>query len=236
MHPTAMLNGKSFFDCYEQSFPDSQSVTVLDIGAQDVNGSLKQVCPPRFKYVGVDFVEGKGVDVILTDPYVLPFETGTADIVTASSCFEHSEMFWLVFLEIMRVLKPRGLFYLNVPSNGMVHRYPVDCWRFYPDSGLALTSWGRRNGMNVGMLESFVSRQYLSQQVADQWNDFVAVFIRDETHVQGFPHRIIQSKTDFFNGRLYGSSDVINLSDLTEDQHKLGVINQLISNHVRAAL
>ena len=30
------------------------------------------------------------------------------------------------------------LFYLNAPSNGEFHRYPVDCWRFYPDAGGAL--------------------------------------------------------------------------------------------------
>ena len=46
---------------------------------------------------------------MLTDPYHLPFESNSLDVVVSSSCFEHSEMFWLLFLEIMRVLKPEGL-------------------------------------------------------------------------------------------------------------------------------
>ena len=31
------------------------------------------------------------------------------------------------------MLRPAGLFYLNAPSNGDFHRYPVDCWRIMPD-------------------------------------------------------------------------------------------------------
>lgn len=232
MHPTAMINGKNFFDCYARSFPETQPVTVLDIGSQNVNGSLKDACPPRFKYIGVDFVPGKGVDVVLTDPYALPFESGTADIVVSSSCFEHSEMFWVVFLEVMRVLKPRGLFYLNAPSNGMIHRYPVDCWRFYPDSGKALVSWARRNGIQAALLESYVSRQHISTQIGDQWNDFVAVFIREEAQVPEFPDRIVDSKTDFYNGSKHGSAEVLRPSDLNEDQKKIALISQVIVNHI----
>ena len=55
----------------------------------------------------------------------------------------------------MRVLKPAGLLYINAPSNGDYHRYPVDCWRFFPDSGVALQNWANRNGYECAMLESF---------------------------------------------------------------------------------
>ena len=174
MHTSAMVNCQHFFNCYGNAVSLEGGVKVLDIGSQDVNGSLKSCCPSGFEYVGVDFVSGKGVDVILDDPYRLPFDDGVVDVVLSSSCFEHSEMFWVLFLEIMRVLKPHGLFYLNAPSNGDFHRYPVDCWRFYPDCGRALERWARRNGMNPAMLES-----YTSDQLIDQWNDFVAVFVKD---------------------------------------------------------
>jgi SAM-dependent methyltransferase len=159
MHPTAISNCKSFFDAYASSFSSQPKVKVIEIGSQDVNGTLRSTIPSSFEYVGVDFVEGKNVDVVLEDPYKLPFESESADIVLSSSCFEHSEMFWLVFLEIMRVLKPKGLFYLNVPSNGWFHRHPVDCWRFYPDSGRALVSWAKRNSINAALLESYTSLQ-----------------------------------------------------------------------------
>jgi SAM-dependent methyltransferase len=152
MHPTAIINCKNFFDVYSKSFKENQTTKVVEIGSQDVNGSLRSVAPKNFEYIGVDFQSAKGVDIVLDDPYSLPFDNDSIDIVLSSSCFEHSEMFWLVFLEIMRILKPNGLFYLNAPSSGSFHRYPVDCWRFYPDSGRALVSWSQRSGGNAQLL------------------------------------------------------------------------------------
>ena len=70
----------------------------------------------------MDFQQARGVDVVLDDPYKLPLDDASVDIVVSSSCFEHSEMFWLVFLEVMRVLKSDGLFYLNAPSAGSFHQ------------------------------------------------------------------------------------------------------------------
>ena len=194
MHDTGIQNGKRFFETYARSM---QSVTVLDIGAQNVNGSLKDVCPSSVKYIGVDFVAGKGVDVILEDPYKLPFEDESVEIIVSSSCFEHSEMFWLLYLEIMRVLKPAGLFYLNAPSNGPIHRFPVDCWRFYPDCATALVRWGRISGLNNAVLESYVCNQF-----RESWNDFVCVFIKDEMHAGRHAGRILDSFTDFTNGMI----------------------------------
>jgi hypothetical protein len=43
--------------------------------------------------------------------------------------------------EIARVLKPGGVAAIIAPSNGVEHRYPVDCWRFYRDGFVALASW-----------------------------------------------------------------------------------------------
>ena len=145
MHSSAMSNGKIFFETYAKFFQNNTDVQVVDMGAQDVNGSLREITPENFTYIGLDFEDAKGVDIIIEDPYTIPLRDEFADIVLSSSCFEHSEMFWLVFLEIMRILKPGGLLYLNVPSNGPFHRYPVDCWRFYPDSAKALETWGKRN-------------------------------------------------------------------------------------------
>lgn len=228
MHPTAMINCKHFLDAYASVFVSRKAVRVVEIGAQDVNGSLRSLMPANFDYVGVDFVAGKGVDVVLDDPYHLPFDNESADMVISSSCFEHSQMFWLVFLEILRVLKPRGLFYLNAPSNGDIHRYPVDCWRFYPDSGGALVAWARRNSINAVLLESYTSAQY-----HDIWNDFVAVFLKEEIHIGDFPVRILDTKSDFINGLVHGSDVFRNPSALPEDRKKLMAIGEIVSNRIK---
>ncbi len=229
MHTSAMLNGKAFFEAYGPSFASPGKLTVVDIGSLDVNGSLRTVTPPTCRYVGVDFSAGNGVDVVLSDPYSLPFEDDSIDVVLSSSCFEHSELFWLVFLEILRILTPRGLFYLNAPSNGDFHRYPVDCWRFYPDSGNALVAWARRNGMHPALLESFTSHQDGSI-----FNDFVAVFLKDETNVTEFPRRILDFKSDVTNGLVHGRQDFVKPSAMTEDRRRLAYLAHLLSQQTRA--
>ena len=141
--------------------------TIVEIGSQNVNGSIKDVAPPS-NYVGLDFQEAKGVDIVLQDAYSFPLPDNYADIVVTSSCFEHSEMFWLTFLEGVRILKPRGLFYINAPSTGPYHAYPVDCWRFYPDADKALQAWAKRNGYNVNV-------EYKTT-MEGPWGDFVVVY------------------------------------------------------------
>ena len=223
MHPTAMNNAKSFFDTYSPGFSGISNVKIVEIGAQDVNGSLRQVSPKNFQYIGVDFESANGVDLVLEDPYKLPFDSSSVDIVVSSSCFEHSEMFWLIFLEILRVLKPKGLFYLNAPSAGSFHRYPVDCWRFYPDSGRALVKWAKKNGINSEVIESYI-------QVSDTWQDFVSIFIKDASYINQFQNRIINSKTDYENGLLYGSDEILNSSAISQNEKKLRAISTIINN------
>lgn len=232
MHPSAMKNCQYFFDVYAREL---KSGLVLDIGSQDVNGSLSEVCPKKLSYVGIDFVDGKGVDVILKDPYSLPFPDNHADIIVSSSCFEHSEMFWVVFLEIMRVLKPTGIFYLNVPSNGSFHRYPVDCWRFYPDSGKALETWAKHNKINACLLES-----YTSAQDNDVWNDYVAVFLKDETKAHCYCDRIAPFRSDVENAYSLTADGLKNYQENTQDQRDLAAlqlnylsINALVGKLVR---
>ena len=225
MHPTAMDNAAKFYQTY---LPTGAGKVIVEIGSQDVNGSIRSVAPSDAKYIGVDFAAGKGVDVIIDDPYSLPFENESVDICTSSSVFEHSEMFWLLFLEILRILKPGGLFYLNVPSNGDFHRYPVDCWRFYPDAGKAMISWAKRNQYTPCMLESFVSSQN-----GDIWNDFVAIYLKNENHLADFPARILHQKTDFLNGFISGNVDILNHSRFAEDNKKMIAIKQIIDNQIK---
>jgi SAM-dependent methyltransferase len=135
----------------------------------------------------------------------------------------------LSFLEIIRVLKPTGLFYLNVPSNGDFHRYPVDCWRFYPDSGRALERWAKANGFKPAMLESFTGKQRW-----DVWNDFVAVFVKDEAHASLYPARIQDSIRAFSNGLVHGSEEIHAFS-LSPEDATMGIMKRYGRRSVWAA-
>lgn len=214
MHDTALKIGKLFFDTYGHKHKEAH---VLDIGSQDVNGSLKDVIKDGFKYTGLDFCEGKGVDVILEDPYIYPFKDNSFDLVVSSSCFEHSQLFWVSFLEAIRVVKPGGYFYLNVPSNGNFHRYPTDNWRFYPDSGLALVEWAKRNSVDMLLMESFVHKQE-----SDIWNDFVAVFVKGQPD-EGLNNKFIfnQIPDDVENIWHYGAEKLLKYVPEPEDKRNL---------------
>ena len=121
----------------------------------------------------------------------------------------------------MRILKPEGLFYLNAPSAGSVHRYPVDCWRFYPDSGLALTNWGRRNDIPCSLVESFIHE-------GGSWQDFVAVILKDEKYLGRYTERIIDSRTNYQNGRCAEFDGIRNAIDLCQNEQKLLAVKAIV--------
>ncbi|MDO8380995.1 methyltransferase domain-containing protein [Phenylobacterium sp.] len=225
VHRTAISNAKRFYDAYVARLGD---VSIVEIGSQDVNGGIRASLGPNNRYTGVDFVAARGVDVVLEDPYKLPFPDASTDVVVSSSCYEHSEFFWLSFLEVIRILRPGGLFYLNAPSNGPVHGYPVDCWRFYPDSGRALARWAVHQGYDVVLLES-----YTSEQEEGYFNDFVAVFLKDSTQVEKHPNRILTTFKAMGNGYVYGNADVLNKQQVTEDQRALQALQRYLQNRLK---
>jgi len=230
MHPSALNNAKDFFGTYSNYLPKYDPIRVVEIGSQDINGGLRSLCPNHFEYIGVDFQAGNGVDVVLLDPYSLPFEDDTVDIVLTSSCLEHSEMFWLVILEVLRVLKPHGLLLLNVPSQGTYHQYPVDCWRFYPDSGIALSKWGNHMGFNSRLLESYT-------QIGGGWGDFVAVILKNSSYVDRYPRRILDKKKDYINGRRDDYADIIlNCSQSNNNETLVLFLNRLLPKALRSII
>ncbi|KPA99568.1 rhamnan synthesis F family protein [Pseudomonas asplenii] len=201
MHPSAMLHGRNFIESIQ--YPDNRRVRIVEVGSQDVNGSLRAFIPETYHYTGCDFVEGSNVDLVLEDPYCLPFADDSVDVVIASSCFEHSDMFWLLFLEILRVLKDDGLFYLNTPSNGYVHRHPVDSWRFYPDSGRSLVQWGQRNGYSPVLIESFIGAQ-MGNRPEQRWSDYVGVFGKTTASVSHLGFRLSEKSGQVRHLQRYG--------------------------------
>ena len=147
--------------------PQRERLRVLDVGSMNVNGSYRHLLDdPRVEYIGADLESGPGVDVVLHDPYNLPFPDGSFDVILSGQMLEHCEQFWSAFAEMARVLAPDGVLLVVVPSAGPIHRYPVDCYRFYPD---ALYALARANGL-IALDISLDER--------GPWNDLSGVFSR----------------------------------------------------------
>lgn len=168
MHYTAEKNAKLFYQNYLKGNVEGKNI--IDFGSFDVNGCLK----PFFKganYIGIDQEKGPNVDLVCFNDNV-PFKDNYFDVVLSSSCLEHDECFWMTFLEMSRVLKPGGFIYINTPSSGWYHDYPVDCWRFYPDSYKALGKWGNKMGYKISLLESYIDEEDTN------WKDSVGIYTK----------------------------------------------------------
>ncbi|ESA33023.1 sam-dependent methyltransferase [Leptolyngbya sp. Heron Island J] len=150
MHLSSLHKMKAFKEKYLNDLIGKE-IKVLDLGSQDVNGSYKPIFDiPGWQYIGVDASPGKNVDVILTSPYHWSqFARSSIDVIISGQAFEHIDFFWLTALEMRRVLKDDGICCIIAPSSGPEHRYPVDCWRFYPDGLKALANFAGLNPLEV---------------------------------------------------------------------------------------
>jgi cephalosporin hydroxylase len=153
---------------------EGRPLRVLDLGSMDVNGSYKPLFDdPAWSYVGADQSAGRNVDVVLADPYRWSaLDDSSFDVVISGQAFEHIEFFWVTILEVARVLKGGGLCCIVAPSAGFEHRYPTDCWRFYPDGFRAMARWAR-----LEVLDARTQWTQLGYQGddSDLWKDSVLV-------------------------------------------------------------
>ncbi|MEZ5769651.1 MAG: class I SAM-dependent methyltransferase [Paracoccaceae bacterium] len=116
--------------------------TVLDIGASGKHPWFRNIWEGGgWTYHGLDIQPGPHIQVVLDDPWSFPLESDSYDAVISGNMLEHNEFFWLSFLEMARVLKMGGLMVHIVPSRGLEHRDPQDCWRWYRDGMAAMAKW-----------------------------------------------------------------------------------------------
>ena len=176
MHYTALMSGKLFSETY-----GSLDKIVVDIGGQDVNGSIRSFFTEKgMKYISVDMVEHSSVDVVVKPCEKLPFENGSIDLIVSTSCFEHDPCFWLTFKEMTRIVKLGGFIYINAPTNGAYHCYPGDNWRFYSDAGQALAYWSGIQMSNEEIFPVKVVETFHILPCNDTWMDFICVWKRVE--------------------------------------------------------
>jgi SAM-dependent methyltransferase len=83
------------------------------------------------EYVGVDYIEGEGVDLV-EDVTNLPFNDNSINTVIALNLFEHVEKVWLAMEEVKRVLSNEGTVIFGTPFSYEIHACPEDYYRYTP--------------------------------------------------------------------------------------------------------
>ncbi len=117
---------------------------VLEVGARDVNGSLRphieSLGPTR--YVGADIEMGPGVDDIVdAGALVSHYGLESFDLVVTTETVEHTREWRAVMSNLKRVLRPGGHLLVTTRSPGFhYHGWPYDYWRYTQDDMRAIFS------------------------------------------------------------------------------------------------
>lgn len=110
---------------------------VLEVGAQDVNGTVRPVVEPlATSYIGTDMQAAKGVDRVVNNADLLTvFECQSFDTVICCECLEHDVKFWQTAEHLRALTKPGGLLVITTPALGFgYHAYPKNYAHFSKDA------------------------------------------------------------------------------------------------------
>jgi len=107
---------------------------ILEIGTRrwGPNPTHHKALFPEFsEYIMTDIQEGIDVDVV-SDAHQLSevFGKNSFDVIWSSSTWEHLHSPWIAANEVLEVLKPGGLFFIQTHFQFPEHGYPFDYFRF----------------------------------------------------------------------------------------------------------
>ena len=172
MHKSSLEKMQKFYDQHLANKVDD-NLKILDLGSMNVNGTYRSILNSKnWEYIGIDMEEGSGVDMVLKKPYQWSeIQSDSIDVLISGQAFEHIEYFWIIILEVFRVLKPGGICCIIAPAGGYEHKYPVDCWRFYPDGFIAIAKFAQ-----LKVIKAETQWDSLCfDDGSDQWKDSVLI-------------------------------------------------------------
>jgi len=151
MHLKSKMEMNKNLKKYCKNIFDDNTI-IIDVGSYNVCGTYRNTIPPRWEYKGVDIKDGPNVDILMDDPKKIPLDDSFADIVISGQCIEHCKTPWILVREMSRILKKGGHCFITAPATWWEHKFPVDCFRYYPDG---MRSLMEEAGLTV--LDAYVS-------------------------------------------------------------------------------
>lgn len=113
MHKEAI----DFLQFIKNNFPTFfENKKVLDVGAGDINGNNRSLFIDC-EYEGNDLIKAPNVTIV-SKTSALEFDDQTFDTIISSECFEHDPEYKESLQNIIRMLKPGGLFAFTCASTG----------------------------------------------------------------------------------------------------------------------
>lgn len=112
-HPAQREFCLSVRDKYPSHFTGKN---VLDCGSLDINGNNRHLFT-YCKYTGIDIGPGKNVDIVTTI-HEFNYPDSSYDTIISTECFEHDRFYGKSLANIVRLLKPGGLFLFTCATTG----------------------------------------------------------------------------------------------------------------------
>ena len=94
--------------CGAKEFFHKSIIKTLDINPRSKSDYILDICKTNYKYIGDDYF----------------------DYILCTEVLEHTLNPFAAVLEIKRILKAGGYFFISVPFNLRIHGPLPDCWRF----------------------------------------------------------------------------------------------------------
>ena len=108
---------QKFCERVKSLFPEKfRNSRVLEVGSRNVNGSIRRLFS-GCKYVGLDAVKGVDVDVVCLGHEYNEADS-SFDVVCSVECFEHDPYAKETIHNMLRILKPGGLFFMSCAGVG----------------------------------------------------------------------------------------------------------------------
>ena len=101
------------------------ATNVIEVGSQDISGSVRKFFGGSQAYIGVDLGKAPGVDLVVPGE-LLQLSTGWADISISTECFEHASGWIDILLNMIRITKEDGLVLVTCAGFGRPTHGTID--------------------------------------------------------------------------------------------------------------
>lgn len=117
----------------------------FQVPGQEEISNLRSYFPGK-QYIGTDFRQGPGVDVVL-DLHKIDLPDSSVGTVLLLDTLEHVEYPHQAMSELYRILKPDGVIVMSSTMYFIIHDYPYDYWRFTPEAFRSLLKQFRHSSV-----------------------------------------------------------------------------------------